>query len=281
MQPQSSIRKFCWIYLSLVPFITFIVAFTFGHSRYQMYLPIWFVNACFMVAAAWTLGLHVFRGSDPEKKNYGVIGMFLFTPWIFISVFGGMGPLPPTIKEWLDTITEQHIRYIILIVCGVIFTAGFALLWDKLRREGEHIFSILGFTGAMIKIPLFILSMTYLGGYLIESFKIFVASDPGKRPDWYLPLRTLFSAVSFVEVGATWLAGAAFAASIRKAGWVKPVTARIYILFSILGFACSLLPTDAPGALNVLSYLSSIPAVSLIIPHLMGVNIIRRAGQNI
>lgn len=270
------------IYLILTPFVAAILAFTFGHSSYKVYLPLWFVHACLMIFFTSRLAIPGTRSKDAASRRLVTIAWLLILPWMLMSVFAGMGPLPATLQEWVDSETEQHIRYIILIVSGLIFISGFNLLRDALKKQGESLWSSLAFTAFLIKIVLFILDMNYLGGFMIASIKSFVASGaPANRPEWYIAAREQFAGNSFVEVAVTYLGTAAFAAAFQIVGWIRPAAARTYIVISFIGLACSLLPTSATGALGVASYLSSIPAFSLIMPYLMGVRLLTVAGQNL
>ena len=131
MQITASTRKTILIYLALVPFAAIIIAFALGHSNYKVYLPLWILHSCLLFAAAWVLGFRMIGGPDIEKKNMAMVALFMIVPWIFITIFAGMGPPPATLPGWLTTAAEQQIRYIILIVAGLLFTSGFVLLRDR------------------------------------------------------------------------------------------------------------------------------------------------------
>lgn len=128
MQSKLIKRNVSQIYLTLVPFMTAIVAFINGRINYKIYLPIWLVHACLMVIAAWILGGHVLRSHDVEKKHLVIIASFLIVPWILLSIFFGMGPPPAKPAEWVATATEQQVRYSLLLISGVLITFGFTVL---------------------------------------------------------------------------------------------------------------------------------------------------------
>ncbi|HEY6898991.1 MAG TPA: hypothetical protein VI233_00050, partial [Puia sp.] len=137
MPQASNINTIGRIYLILTPFVVAALAFTFGHSSYHVYLPIWFVHALLMVYFTWRLSIPGVQSADRTGKRLATIAWLMILPWVLFSIFAGMGPLPPTLQGWLQTETEQHIRYFILIVGGLIFAGGFTLLRDQLKREGE------------------------------------------------------------------------------------------------------------------------------------------------
>jgi hypothetical protein len=279
MQPKLSKRNISHIYLTLVPFLTAILAFGIGHISYKIYLPIWIIHACLMVIAAWVLGAHFIRSHDVEKKHLVVIASFLIVPWIFFSIFFGMGPPPSKPAEWVATAAEQQVRYSFLLIGGVLITFGFAILREKLKKAGENFYSLLGLIAIMIAIPLFIINMTFWGSFLVESFRIFVASASEKMPEWYLPIRNQFGFISVVEVALTYLATAAFAASLKTAGWFRKTACRIYIIISLLGFLFIVLSPFSPEPIATAGFAVSIPAVPFIMPYLIGINLLRRAGN--
>jgi len=276
MPISPSARKSLLIYLALIPFVAIIIAFALGHSNYDIYLPIWILHSCFFFVAAWTLGLRTINGPDIAKKHLAIIALFMIAPWIFITVFAGMGPPPATIAEWLASAAEQQSRYIILIVAGMLFTAGFTLLREQLRQRGENFYSLLGMTFILIKIPLYILDMLYLGDYRLELYRIYAASGTDRRPDWPLPVRELFYSLGMIEVALTYLATAAFAVALRKTEMIKTSSMRIYVGISFTGFLLAILPASVPTALAVPGYLASIPAVTFIIPYFFAINLLHR-----
>src|SRR5258705_4107779 len=106
METNRLKRNVSQIYLTLIPFLTFIIAVAFGHSNYKIYLPLGIINACLMVIAAWILGVPVIRNRDAEKKQLIVIASLLIAPWILLSILAGLGP-PPFDKpaEYVATAT--------------------------------------------------------------------------------------------------------------------------------------------------------------------------------
>ena len=272
--------KISRIYLVLVPFLAFIIGFGAGHSHYVYYIPIWAIHACLMVAAAWVLGAHAVKSPEADKKHLVVLSIFMAAPWLFFSIFAGMGPPPSTMRGWVDTAREQEIRYFILIFGGVLLGIGSVLLKDYLQRSGDRVYSGIGGAALVIAIPLFIVNMAYWGSYLTESFRIFVASDaPSKRPDWYTTSRELFFTISVAEIGLMYLATAFFALSLRRVGLIGRGGLRAYVILSGLGFVLNLLPPGLPEPLSTMTYLVSIPAVPFIMPYLMGVGLLKRAGE--
>lgn len=273
--PQALSR----FYLTLVPFLAAIVALTIGHSKPQLYLPIWLVHVLLMVIAVWRLGKNSLTSLDPQQRQRGTTALLVIIPWLFFTVFAGMGPPPTSIPDWVATATEQQIRYALLIAGGISITAGFALLANQLRQRGEKTYSLLGLLAIGIALPLFILNMAYWGSFLVESFTHFSAASIVRRPDWYLAMRALFSWISGIEVALFYLASAGFAQSLQSVGWFKPRACRLYLIVSLVGALLSVLPSFSVEPLAIASYLVSIPAFPFIIPYLMGLHLLNLANR--
>jgi hypothetical protein len=267
MNSPDPTRKLSQAYLTSIPPVSAALGFAVGHISYKIYLPVWIVAAFFMATAVWILG---------NKKNLAVNGAFLILPWLFISIFFGMGPPPGTAARWVQQATEQQARYTILTCSGIFMTIGFAILNQQLRKAGEHFYSLLGNTAIMIAIPLFIINMCYWGFFLTASFRFFTEEGSVQRPDWYRVSGDFFYVISIVEISLIYVGTAAFAVSLKKAGLFKPTASRVYIIFCFIGLLLDILPPRWPEPFATLSYLPSIPAVPMIMPYLIGIQLLRK-----
>ncbi|QMW00969.1 hypothetical protein [Spirosoma foliorum] len=276
MTNQQAISR---LYLTLVPFLAAGVALGLGHSKPQLYLLIWIAHAALMAFAIWGLGKNCFTNPDPEQRQLGTIALLVIIPWIGFTLFAGMGPPPTSIPDWVNTATEQQIRYALLIAGGILITVGLALLANKLRQSGEQSYWLLGILALGIALPLFILNMAYWGSFLGESFTNFSAASVAKRPDWYLSMRALFTWISGVEVALLYLATAAFGLALQSASWFESRACRLYVFFSLVGAFLSILPSFSFDPLIIATYLVSIPAFPFIMPYLMALNLLNLANR--
>ncbi len=279
MQPTQLNRKIGQVYLSLVPILTALFGFGVGHISYKIYLPVWIINMCLMIAAAWVLGLQVIKTNDVEKKQLALAAFSLVLPWIFISVFFGLGPPPDTAAQWVATATEQQLRYSILAVAGLFVVFGFAAIKEKLSKSGEGFYSLLGLVSIIIATPLFIINMIYSGSFLTELFRIMTAAGSEKLPEWFGPLNKQFGLISAVEVALTYLATAAFAKSFQMTGWFGKIASRFYITISLFALVIVILSVYCPQPFATAGFAVSIPAIPLIMPYFMGINLLRRTGN--
>lgn len=267
------------IYLSAVPFFTAIFGFGFGHISYKLYLPIWILNVCLMLTASWYIGLNVMKNNRDEKKHQALGAFFLIIPWILVSIFFGFGPPPEKMTDWVETASEQQVRYSILIAAGIFIAFGFSSLRQQLKNSGEHFYSNLGLSAIIIAIPLFIINMIFWGFYLTEAFKIVTATGAVHMPDWFSPLRKQFGLISVVEVALTYLATVAFVLSLRLKEWFNKTATSIYIVISLFAFLVIILSAFLPEPFITAGYAVSIPAIPFILPYFIGINLLRRLNK--
>lgn len=268
------------VYLILVPFLTAAIGLGIGHVSYQIYLPFWLINVCLMILATWILCAPALSFHDIEKNHIVACALFFIVPWMFISVFGGMGAPPfgnPPL--WMATSTEQEVRYIILIVAGVLYAFGFAVLREKLKKTKGYFYSQLGIIAIQIAIPLFLIDMTFLSYYVKELYRIMATSSLEKRPEWASPVANQFHYFPIIASSLIYIATAAFAASLKAAGWINPGACNIYIVISLLGVLISVLPSSLPEPFVTANFIVTIPAIPFMMPYLIGINLLRRTGN--
>lgn len=273
-------RKASRIYLWLVPVLVVILGLSFGKTNYTFYLPIWILNVVLMVMASWILGLHVIN--DKNKSKHIAVGAFcLIVPTILVSMFFGLGPPPETPAGWVATSTEQQVRYSMLTAAGIFIALGFTLLKEKQKNDGENYYSLLGSIAINIAIPLFILDMLFWGFSLTESFKILVATNTEKMPEWFKPLRQIFGMVSVVEVALTYLAIAFFSVSLNMTGRLSKTSKNIYIVLSLFAFLIIILSAFLPEPFVTAGFAVSIPAIPFLMPYFISINLLKREGDQL
>ena len=273
-------RKASRIYLWLVPVLVVILGLSFGKTNYTFYLPIWILNVVLMVMASWILGLHVIN--DKNKSKHIAVGAFcLIVPTILVSMFFGLGPPPETPAGWVATSTEQQVRYSMLTAAGIFIALGFTLLKEKQKNDGENYYSLLGSIAINIAIPLFILDMLFWGFSLTESFKILVATNTEKMPEWFKPLRQIFGMVSVVEVALTYLAIAFFSVSLNMTARLSKTSKNIYIVLSLFAFLIIILSAFLPEPFVTAGFAVSIPAIPFLMPYFISINLLKREGDQL
>ena len=280
MQSKLSKRKLSQLYLTLVPILTVVFGLGVGYVSYKIYLPIWLINVFLMIIATWVLGGYVIKTGDEEKKHIAACALFFIVPTMLSSMFAGLGAPPyEQPKVWVSSATEQLTRYYFLLAMGVLIAFGYAILRDKLKRTPGNFYALLGFVAIQIAIPIFLIDMSFWGFYLTKLYRIMAASSIEKTPEWVLPLRNQFFYINMLVAALVYIATAAFAMSLKKAGWFKPVACHIYILISLVFFLLDVLPPTSPEPFATLNFVVSIPAIPFMLPYFIGINLLRKVGD--
>jgi hypothetical protein len=275
MTTQEVKRKASYVYLIAVPFVSALFGFGVGHVSYKIYVPVWLLNVAIMILAAENLrAKHSSNRSGHNHVHTG--GFLLIVPWMIVSMFSGLGPPPETASGWVETATEQQVRYLMLVAAGVFAALGFSIIRYAVKQLGENVYSLLGLTFIVIAMPLFIINMIYWGFYLPELFRIHTVDVLEKLPEWFMPVRKLFGIVSVVEVALTYLATASFAISLLLARVFTSVSGWIYVSISLVAMVLIILSAFLPEPFITAGFAVSIPATPLIMPYFMGINLLRK-----
>ena len=172
-------------------------------------------------------------------------------------------------------------RYVGLLVAGLLALAGFGLLTARLHEAEERVFSVLGFSATIIATGLFVLFT--LGALTIYDLVAKQASA-GNIPAWTSPLQILIS--SWLELYAvlSYLATSLYAMALSKAGWLAKFGCAAFAGLGAIAAVLALIAIITPNGTGTLThgfFVLLIPAVPLILPYLLGVNLVRRAGDSV
>lgn len=263
----SGTQKISLFYLRSVPFLVALLGFGVGHVNCWWYLPAWLINTMMMLAAIRSF----LKRLSSHNLMFTFAALLLIAPWVIFPIFGGMGRPPQTVQGWLSLVGEQHSRYNLLILGGVLAYLGTALLYKWLTDVGK-LFASLGLGLMTLAIPLFIINMAYWGSFLSEAFRNFKTAY---RPDWYLAFQELFLLIDTVQVSMIYLAAAMFALALGKAGYFRVPAVRTYVTVSLCAALINLIPPATPAPFSTISYLVAVPAFPFIMFYLMGVNLLR------
>src|SRR5262245_55608926 len=214
---MMNIRPLSYVYLCCIPIVTFILAFTTGHISYKLYVPIWLLNFCIMAFAVWTLGIKAFKSTEKEKRYLAYGAGLLILPTCFLSILFGMGAPPDTIQQWVDTATEQKVRFDILLAGGILIALGLSLIKLALHEKGEKLYTQLGYTAIIIAIPLFFINTSFWHSFALQSYKVKIANGaPNKPLEWFAPAFQQIWIITIGQVLLTYFSVAMFAGSLRQ-----------------------------------------------------------------
>jgi hypothetical protein len=206
-------------------------------------------------------------------------GVLLVSSLATAAVTVTTGPPPISSADWVATQTEQHVRYVGLLVAGLFAFAGLGLLSARIREAGERVFSILGFLAASVATTLFLLFT--LGGLTIYDLAA-QAAVSGNTPAWASPLVLVIDSWLSLYAVLNYLATCLYAVALGKIGWLSKFgSAAFAVLSAVSGILAVIAITSANrgGTLTHGLFVFLIPAVPMILPYLIGVNLVRRAGD--
>lgn len=208
------------------------------------------------------------------------IKWFFIIPWMLIAIFGGMGPPPETERAWAALSSEQVVRYSILIVSGGLMARGFWRFKGYLSNTPGRRYGKAAAILFCVAIPLFCLNMAYWGYFLTYVFTTFPDVAPMAKPKWRSSLSNLFLVVRMAEVALFYLATAALAIALQKADQLTKASKNVYVVLALLGASLNLLPNSLKGPIAIASYLSYIPAFTMLMPYLITLNLALKSSNN-
>ncbi len=274
---EHSSRRVSYVFLCMTPFFVVPLAAARALRVPGVFQGIGAVLFAAICVAAWNLGARAIASGAESRKTLAMAGAFLLGPIVLMALLwiGVGGP-------WEATPAENQMRYFVLGLMAIAVTSGFIALNDALREAGPRVTSTLGFSAAV------------LGGsaYLVWSafmFGLYSAGDQAEK----LPaavasfMSDATDLLLFYGGVLTYLATAAFAASLARVGWLGRRSSRVYLVANLLALLCLFargLEYPNPTAFFTpwyagLGFIAGIPAIPWIMPYLLGVVLLRRAGD--
>lgn len=268
-------RQFSYIFLCAFPFLNLSVAGVRALRIPVVHQVIGGVLFAAVMVSAWVLGARAIALPAGEKRTTALAGCLLLAPWAVVALLWvGIGA--PFQATW----AENYMRYLVLLGSSIVVASGFVALKEVLYEAGERFYSTVGFAaslpagaGYLVAVSMSVAqAMTALGG------------DKATAP---LLLGHLYSVLEFVAAILTYVATAAFATSLGKAGWLGRGAARAYVIASAIllvllvarGLSFPDLSSDTAPWYVRPGFIAGIPAIPWIMPGLLGVVLLRRAGN--
>ena len=226
---------------------------------------------------AWKLGLWAIMSEADVTRKLAVAGGFFVMPSALFSFLAGFG------RPDQATHAQNQLRYIVLLISAMAVAGGFVLLRDALRGAGEPFYSTLAFSAIILATPLYLVWATIL----IEVHHARALLNSGEVQPVLNTLAEMSDILLFFGGALTYLATAACAMSIARVNWLTRKAANALVVVSLVAFACLLVRgLEFPDprvvfthAYTIPGYVAGIPAVPWIMPCLIGVLILKRAGS--
>ena len=269
-------RRTSYVFLCLVPVLAIVAAAPRALRVPGVYQAIGVVLFAATAIAAWTLAARAIRAGTESEQRLALAGGFLIVPFALVSLLWvGLGP------PWNATPPENVMRYVVLLVSSIAVSGGFIVLKDALSEAGERVYSTLGFAAAVLAGSAYLIWMSsILGSHAVEVRDHLV-------PPAIVSLNDVFEVLLDVACALTYLATAAFAASFGRTRWLGRGATRTYLIVNLVAFLCLVvrgMSFAAPATLSTPWYtqpgfVAGIPAIPFIMPFLLGVVLLRRAGD--
>lgn len=273
---MKTVRRVSYVFLCIVPFLNFVVVGLRAFRIPGVYQAVGAVYFAAMAMAAWSLGARAVIGGPVREQRLGLAGMLLIIPSTLAALLW-VGLAPP----WQATPLENRMRYLVLLIDSVAVTAGFVIFEQVLREAGESLYSSLGTALAILAGAAYLVwNCFFLGLYVVKA-------RGGQSPTALVSLSDSLDALIFIACILTYLATLIFAVCMGRVHWLGRGATRGYVLANFLLLLLIVIkglsypdPTasSAPWYFN-LAFIAGIPAVPWIMPYLMGVLILRRAGR--
>jgi hypothetical protein len=241
-----------------------------------VYQTIGAVHFVAISAAVWVLGGRAIVAGAEARRRLAIAGVLLVAPFALVALLW-VGIATP----WEATVVENRLRYLVLLAGSITVAGGFIILKETLDEAGERLYSTLGFAAAILAGAAYINWTSFqLGAYVL------MVHD-GQAPPAVIAMSNVFDILLFIAGVLTYLATAAFAASLGRIGWLSRRATRVYVFLNLVALVCLAArglsfpdPTESAMPWYVRpGFVAGIPAVPWIMPFLLGVVLLRRAGD--
>jgi hypothetical protein len=279
MQRISPGQRVSQVFLWVAPFLSPILMLVYRAGGLKVYAVGGATLLVLMAGAVWILAAGSVTSPASNRSIALLPGVFLVANLASAAVTVTTGPPPTSDAVWVAIRTEQHVRYVGLLIAGLLALAGFTLLTASLREAGERVFSVLAFSSTAIATVLFILFA--LGALTIYDL-VAQQRSAGNTPAWSSPLLILI--FSWIELYAvlSYLATSLYAVALGKVGLLSKFVCVLFVALGTIAAVLALIAITTPNQTGTLThglFIFTIPAVPLILPYLIGVNLVRRAGD--
>ncbi len=248
----------------------------------RMYYALALVQFTTICLSAWNVGVSAIRSEPDERRELAIAGGLLVSPWALFSLLPGMG------GPWQASAAENQVRYLVLFINAIAIAGGLVVLREALSEAGERFYSTLGFAATMLAGPLYVI----FSAEKVGAYRAMERATSGELPPEFTSLADLSHVLLIVGAALTYLAVAAFAAALGRTRWFGRTAIRAFVGISLLAVLCvriGLAETlgsaevppsgfkhwySIPGSTVLL-----VPAVAWIMPCLLGIVLLRRAGN--
>ena len=218
---MNTVRRMSYVFLCIVPFLNFVVVGVRAFRVPVVYQAVGLAYFGAIAIAVWTLSAGAIRADGQGRRLLGLAGTLLVTPSALVALLWvGLG------GPWQANVAENQMRYLVLILMAAAIAGGFVVIREALSEAVERFYATLGFAAIMLSGPLYLIwNIFALGAY-------FGKEHAGEVPAAIVSLRDTLDFLLFVAGFLTYLATAAFAASLGRVQWLGRGATRAFMIAS-------------------------------------------------
>ena len=279
------IRDYLWIGL--------VVAFALGPLRQAAGTGVFIVAGAVHLALITAAIRASAAGEETAVRFYGqpafLPGVLLIAGPLVLFMGASTGPpTPARAGDYLFNTTGLLLGVLIMLL-------GCALLSARLWESGERTWSVLGFAGLLVGVVLYALNMISRYAQIAAGAATpFVEAErqvfPGignlslpldAQPSWPAFVWVLFTLMLAAYGVTVYLASAAYATAMLRAGWIGRIGGSI---FAVLGLALGLIMSAGwlflgNSVVETLLFFLGVPFATVILPYFIGVVLVRNGGR--
>lgn len=276
MQPASTARRFGYVFLCITPFLVAALAGARPLRIAGIHQAVGIILFATIALCVWWLGGRGTTAGAEQAQRLRVAGVLLVAPFAMVALLWiGLG------TPWDATPPENVMRYAVLLASAVAVTTAFVVLKEVLSDDGERLSSSLGLALNVLAGSAYVVWISFqLGAHAARA-------SQGQVLPAIISLGDVFDTLLFVACALTYLATAAFAESLGRLGWLRRGSSRAYVVLNLLALTFLTvrgLSFPDPTASSTPWYMrpgfiAGIPAIPWVMPYLLGVVLLRRAGD--
>ena len=276
MLTEQSKQRISYIFLCATPFVAFGAGAVRPLRIPGVYHVIGVVLFAAISTAVWTLGARSIRADVQSRRQLALAGTLLVAPFAYIALLWvGIGP------PWVATAAQNQMRYLVLILMAVSAAGGFVMLREVLSEAGERFYSTLGFAAVILAGPIYVVWDSFVFGAYST------LEHGGEIAPAILSFRAFQGILLYVAGALTYFAAAAFAASLARIDLLGRKASLAYIILNVIALSLIMIlimehpdpSAESQAWYTIPGFILGIPALPLIMPYLLGVVLLRRAGN--
>lgn len=268
-------RRVSFAFLCAAPFVASLLAGSRALRIAGVHETIGVLMCAAIIAAGCLLAGSAALTKHTARQPLALAGVLLVLPFALVSLFwvGLSGP-------WAASPSENVMRYVVLTVMSVAVTCGFVVLHRVLSDMSERLYSTIGFATNLLAGIGYLVWLSFAVGFSVLRVR------DGHAAPTLVSVAEALDPLLFFSCILTYATTALFAMSLGRSGLLTFVTASSYVTLNIVALLFLAMrglsypdpngPTPwymRPG------FVVGIPAIPWLMPSLLGVLMLRRAGD--